>query len=220
MTGDDAAGYGDLQAWLSALDRMSAALGKDYDGPDAQAYGTGVETAVLAVCLEIGQYCYRRASIIEGVQRSAAQAGAVDDYLAALGGSYLASSALGSLGGVVGTDGGVAARQTFARAAAEEGGLSLPFNDAGLRSQVDYVVAHFDEFGKPPTGVQQGGLRGQPAGTYGGQGLPPRPLGYYTESDVWASGAGVKRGAERLVFGQGGEVYYTPTHYNDFVRIR
>lgn len=98
--------------------------------------------------------------------------------------------------------------------------LNLPFRDAGLRSQVDDVVRHFDEFGTPPTGVAQGGLKGHPTGTYGGQGLPQKPLGYYTESDVWVSGGGVKRGAERLVFGQGGEVYYTPTHYDDFVRIR
>ena len=98
--------------------------------------------------------------------------------------------------------------------------LNLPFRDAGLRSQVDDVVRNFDEFGTPPAGVAQGGLKGYPTGTYGGQGLPQKPLGYYTESDVWVSGGGVKRGAERLVFGQGGEVYYTPTHYDDFVRIR
>lgn len=98
--------------------------------------------------------------------------------------------------------------------------LNLPFRDAGLRSQVDDVVRHFDDFGAPPPGVAQGGLKGHPTGTYGGQGLPQKSLGYYTESDVWISGGGVKRGAERLVFGQGGEVYYTPTHYDDFVRIR
>lgn len=98
--------------------------------------------------------------------------------------------------------------------------LNLPFRDSGLRSQVDDVVRHFDEVGRPPTGVAQGGLRGHPRGTYGGQGLPDRPLGYYTESDVWTSGGGIKRGAERLVFGQGGEVFYTPNHYDSFVRIR
>lgn len=98
--------------------------------------------------------------------------------------------------------------------------LNLPFRDASLRSQVDDVVRHFDEFGRPPTGVAQGGLKNYPNGTYGGQGLPKQSLGYYTESDVWLSGGGIKRGAERLVFGRGGEVYYTPTHYDDFVRIR
>lgn len=98
--------------------------------------------------------------------------------------------------------------------------LNLPFRDAGLRSQIDDVVRHFDDLGTPPTGIAQGGLKGYPKGTYGGQGLPPKSLGYYTESDVWVSGGGIKRGAERLVFGRGGEVYYTPRHYDDFVRIR
>jgi len=106
----------------------------------------------------------------------------------------------------------------------------LPFADDALRTQVDGVVQHFDEFGSPPTGVAQGGLRNQPPGTYGNRGvegrpsskLPDQPLGYYTEMDVWPSqgvGSGT-RGKERLVFGGGGEVWYTPTHHDDFVRIR
>ncbi|MBV9039229.1 MAG: hypothetical protein JO182_32395 [Acidobacteriaceae bacterium] len=28
------------------------------------------------------------------------------------------------------------------------------------------------------------------------------------------------RNAERLIIGQGGEVYYTPNHYGSFARIR
>jgi guanyl-specific ribonuclease Sa len=98
--------------------------------------------------------------------------------------------------------------------------LSLPFKSAGLRSQVESVVSYYDEHGESPPGVFQGALKGEPVGTYGGQGLPAKPLGYYTESDVWASGAGVKRVSDRLVFGHCGEVYFTPTHYDDFVRIR
>lgn len=100
--------------------------------------------------------------------------------------------------------------------------LSTPFQDEALRSQVDDVVRYFDDFSEPPPGVAQGGLTGHPPGTYGGQGLPPQPLGYYTEMDVWPS-AGVgtgTRGAERIVIGKGGEVYYTPNHYEDFVRLR
>jgi len=98
--------------------------------------------------------------------------------------------------------------------------LSLPFKDDALSSQIDDVVRHFDELGTPPSGVAQGGLRGQPVGVYGGQGLPQQPLGYYTESDVFISGGGIKRTAERLVFGQGGEVWYSPNHYENFIRIR
>lgn len=76
--------------------------------------------------------------------------------------------------------------------------LNLPFRDAGLRSQVDDVVRHFDEVGTPPSGVAQGGLKGHPLGTYGNKSgaLPQQPLGYYAESDVWMLGSGIKRGAE------------------------
>jgi guanyl-specific ribonuclease Sa len=42
--------------------------------------------------------------------------------------------------------------------------------------------------------------------------LPRRPLGYYTETDVWPTG-GANRGAERLIFGRRGEVYYIDDHY-------
>ena len=50
--------------------------------------------------------------------------------------------------------------------------------------------------------------------------LPAKPQGYYREFTVRPA-PGVKgRGAERVVIGQGGEVYYTPNHYGSFVRIR
>jgi ribonuclease T1 len=41
-----------------------------------------------------------------------------------------------------------------------------------------------------------------------------QPEGYYTESDVWP-GPG-PRGTERIVTGEGGEVWYTPDHYGTF----
>ncbi|WP_411056659.1 ribonuclease domain-containing protein [Streptomyces sp. E11-3] len=56
----------------------------------------------------------------------------------------------------------------------------------------------------PPSYEALSCRRGRPAGEYGnGNGqLPGRPLGYYTESDVWPSGRGTgNRGSERLVFG-------------------
>ena len=104
---------------------------------------------------------------------------------------------------------------------AARGALNLPFRSPALRSQVDDVVRHFDEFGSPPQGVLQGGRRGGPQGLFeNSQGrLPNRPRGYYTESDVWPGSPG-NRGPERLIFGQGGDVYYTPNHYKNFVRIR
>jgi guanyl-specific ribonuclease Sa len=99
--------------------------------------------------------------------------------------------------------------------------LNLPFRDPELGGQVDRVVSHFDEFGAPPSGVAQGGLKGFPEGTYANKSgaLPEQDLGYYTESDIWPSGSGVKRGAERLIFG-GGKVWFTPDHYDTFVQIR
>jgi len=44
--------------------------------------------------------------------------------------------------------------------------------------------------------------------------------GYYKEFTVDPVSAGSGGGAERLVAGQGGEVYYTPNHYGSFVRVR
>jgi guanyl-specific ribonuclease Sa len=45
--------------------------------------------------------------------------------------------------------------------------------------------------------------------------------GYYTEYTVPFNGATEKlRGLERIVVGQDGEIYYTPDHYNNFVRIK
>ncbi|MFF4345469.1 polymorphic toxin-type HINT domain-containing protein [Kitasatospora sp. NPDC001540] len=94
---------------------------------------------------------------------------------------------------------------------------------AATQSRIQEVVDFYDMNGRPPAMTHQGGRRGRPAGEYGnGNGqLPDRPLGYYTESDVWPSGSGTgNRGAERLVFGRKGEVYYTSNHYENFIRLR
>jgi ribonuclease T1 len=50
--------------------------------------------------------------------------------------------------------------------------------------------------------------------------LPNRPSNYYKEYTVQPQAGVTDRGTERLVIGQGGEVYYTPDHYVTFVRIR
>jgi hypothetical protein len=97
----------------------------------------------------------------------------------------------------------------------------LPAGDNELRQQVRKVVNYYDKTGRTPDGVMRGGSRGYARGVYrnlNGE-LPKRPLGYYTESDIWATG-GVNRGTERLVFGRNGEVYYSKTHYDDFERLR
>jgi guanyl-specific ribonuclease Sa len=106
-----------------------------------------------------------------------------------------------------------------AAAAANERLASL--GSRALEDQVRLVIRSFDETGRPPDGVAQGGRRGGPRGVFdNAQGrLPRKPPRYYAESDVWPRGSG-GRGAERLIFGKEGEVYYTPDHYESFVRVR
>jgi ribonuclease T1 len=49
--------------------------------------------------------------------------------------------------------------------------------------------------------------------------LPAQSPGYYTEYTVPTEGISA-RGAQRIVAGQGGELYYSPDHYGSFQRIR
>ncbi len=48
--------------------------------------------------------------------------------------------------------------------------------------------------------------------------LPPRPYGYYREYDLTQAGPG-DRGKLRLVLGDGGEVFVTGNHYDDFRQV-
>lgn len=48
--------------------------------------------------------------------------------------------------------------------------------------------------------------------------LPTKPNGYYTEFVVPTPGINGP-GPQRLVVGQGGEVYYTPDHYQTFIPV-
>jgi guanyl-specific ribonuclease Sa len=83
------------------------------------------------------------------------------------------------------------------------------------RRQITAVVDSMYQTGKLPPGVRQGGLPGKP-GVYGNKSgkLPLEAEGYYRESDVWP-GPG-RRGAERIVTGGRGEVWYSPDHYETF----
>ncbi|GEM87602.1 ribonuclease domain-containing protein [Meiothermus granaticius] len=49
--------------------------------------------------------------------------------------------------------------------------------------------------------------------------LPAQPRGYYREYVVRTPGLS-SVGPQRLVIGAKGEVYYTPDHYNTFIRVR
>jgi guanyl-specific ribonuclease Sa len=90
-----------------------------------------------------------------------------------------------------------------------------------LDAQIRKVVESMDRAGRPPKGVAQGGRRGRQRAIFQNlEGrLPAKAPGYYRESDVWPRGSG-SRGAERLVFGRAGEVYYSKDHYRSFVRLR
>ena len=49
--------------------------------------------------------------------------------------------------------------------------------------------------------------------------LPTQKRGYYREYTVKTPGER-NRGARRIVWGKGGEFYYTADHYNNFRRVR
>jgi RHS repeat-associated protein len=48
--------------------------------------------------------------------------------------------------------------------------------------------------------------------------LPPQPFGYYREYVVPTPGI-TGPGAQRIIIGQGGEIYYTPDHYRTFFPV-
>jgi guanyl-specific ribonuclease Sa len=50
--------------------------------------------------------------------------------------------------------------------------------------------------------------------------LPAKGPGYYREFTVQPPLGVSGRGAERLVVGRGGEVYYTPNQYGSFARVQ
>ena len=97
----------------------------------------------------------------------------------------------------------------------------IALGDPVLERQVALVIGSMDRTGRPPAGVAQGGRRSGQRGVFeNAEGRLPREAdGYYTETDVWPRGAG-GRGARRLIFGRGGDVYYTADHYRTFVRVR
>ena len=49
--------------------------------------------------------------------------------------------------------------------------------------------------------------------------LPSKPAGYYTEYVHPTSGAS-GAGAQRVVVGKGGDLWYSPDHYKSFTKVR
>lgn len=94
-----------------------------------------------------------------------------------------------------------------------------PKTAARVDPVVDYIVAHHD-----PMPGYVGGRDYRNLGLDGGTVLPRfddrgRPI-RYREWDVNRKIAGRNRGAERIVTGSDGRVYYTRDHYATFLRIR
>jgi hypothetical protein len=98
-------------------------------------------------------------------------------------------------------------------------GTVIDTSSPSLTKQIERVADSILTTGAPPPGVRQGGYQGV-VGLFANKGdpLPTQPLGYYTESDVWA-GPG-SRDTERIVVGAGGEVWYSPDHYGSFRPVR
>jgi ribonuclease T1 len=91
--------------------------------------------------------------------------------------------------------------------------MMMPFADAGLRQRVGDVLNTIDQGGPFP--YRRDGIVFQNREGL----LPDQSTGYYQEYTVSSPGT-PGRGAQRLVVGQGGEVYFTPDHYQTFVRVR
>jgi RHS repeat-associated protein len=94
---------------------------------------------------------------------------------------------------------------------------------ADLEERINFVVDFFDMNNRPPAHTMQGQAPGRPVGEFQNNRnrLPVKPLGYYTETDIWPLGTlQGGRGAERLVLGKNNEVYYTGDHYKTFIRLR
>lgn len=94
-------------------------------------------------------------------------------------------------------------------------------NEPRRETQINAVIDSMQRTGRPPAGIAQGGRHGGDRGVFENfEGrLPAQPRGYYTETDVWPRGPD-GRGAERLIFGRGGEVWYSGDHYRSFERVR
>jgi RHS repeat-associated protein len=88
----------------------------------------------------------------------------------------------------------------------------LPFKSAGLSARVERVLADI------AAGTQNFKKDGTLFRNIEGL-LPTKPLGYYKEFTVAEPGA-TYRGAERLVVGGEGEIYFSPDHYRSFARIQ
>src|ERR1043166_4518190 len=161
----------------------------------------------------------------------ASRGGIVQGWHESLVGKEAAPYTRGGLA-LVGTAGG-AAYLKFLRGAA--GLPGVPINPRNLANQIQRIRANVKVTGGPPCGVRSGTRAELPPGwvaTWENRPIPrgilPQGTGrirflpykddplYYMETDVWPLDPFASRGEERLIFGRGGEVFYTPDHYRSF----
>ena len=86
------------------------------------------------------------------------------------------------------------------------------FRDTALQREIDGVIDNIDKDGPFPY-KKDGEIFHNRERL-----LPQKPRGYYRAYTVPTPGV-TNRGRRRLVVGRGREVYYTPNHYQSFVRI-
>jgi guanyl-specific ribonuclease Sa len=87
-----------------------------------------------------------------------------------------------------------------------------PFSDPRL-TNLDVLVREIRRFRRLPMNVQGGRVFENQRGD-----LPLKTAGYYHEYDLVAPTPG-GRGKLRMVLGNGGEVYITGNHYDDFRQV-
>jgi guanyl-specific ribonuclease Sa len=155
------------------------------------------------------------AEVVEGTEAAVKGAAVVEEASMGAKAVEVTEGAIDASAAVIEPLGGA----SYPRFVSAPGGTVIDTAAAGLKEQIDTVASAIESTGRPPIGVQQGG-RSFPGVFENSEGaLPTKPLGYYSESDVWAS-TNSSRGTERIVVGKNGEVWYTPDHYGSFRRIK
>jgi ribonuclease T1 len=91
-------------------------------------------------------------------------------------------------------------------------GQSNPFSDPRL-AELEGLVKSIRQ-GIMPRNVRGGRVFENKEGV-----LPPREHGYYREYDVEPTTPGIQRSSLRIVLGNGGDLYVSGNHYNDFRQV-
>lgn len=109
--------------------------------------------------------------------------------------------------------GGAAAQKESAPAGAAKAVIGEPIAAAELPKEARDTIALIHKGGPYPY-AKDHAIFGNREGK-----LPKQKRGYYREYTVKTPGERT-RGARRIVAGKGGELYYSPDHYNSFRRVQ